>query len=348
MQTLSLTTYWGGTPTPVSPFNFKRSITIDSTKVPNTDQTDFPVLIEGTYTYLKTVANGGDVENASGYDICFFSDINLTVPLAWEIDHYSATTGAVGFWVNVPLVETASDTVIYMAYGDAGIITFQGDINGTWNSAYKAVYHLPNGTALTANDSTVNGNNGTLGTFGPDPVTGYINGGALAVNGFSPNINIGQDTSLEISGAITMSCWANFDSVGILQNIICKGSEDYRLRLNSLSIDIGSFNGADHQTSYASAISTGTWYYISGGYDGSNWKLFLDGALVSTTADATGALITTSDARLMSSTLGIDRFMEGSLDEVRISDVFRSADWTATEYNNQSDPATFYALSAPL
>jgi len=35
----------------------------------------------------------------------------------------------------------------------------------------------------------------------------------------------------------------------------------------------------------------------------------------------------------------------GYLDEVRVSNVVRTADWIATEYNNQNSPATFYSLS---
>ena len=36
------------------------------------------------------------------------------------------------------------------------------------------------------------------------------------------------------------------------------------------------------------------------------------------------------------------------LDELRLSSVVRSSDWIATEYANQSDPTTFYAVSEPL
>jgi len=43
---------------------YRRAITIDHTKVPNTDQANFPVLISGTYSYLATTANGGGVTNA--------------------------------------------------------------------------------------------------------------------------------------------------------------------------------------------------------------------------------------------------------------------------------------------
>jgi uncharacterized repeat protein (TIGR01451 family) len=49
-----------------------------------------------------------------------------------------------------------------------------------------------------------------------------------------------------------------------------------------------------------------------------------------------------------SSTLGIDPGGRGAglFDEVRVSDVIRTAAWISTEYNNQSSPATFYSVAA--
>ena len=49
-------------------YTYSRSITINHNKVPNTDQSNFPLLISGTYPYLATVANGGRVRNSNGYD----------------------------------------------------------------------------------------------------------------------------------------------------------------------------------------------------------------------------------------------------------------------------------------
>ena len=40
-------------------------------------------------------------------------------------------------------------------------------------------------------------------------------------------------------------------------------------------------------------------------------------------------------------------YWNGTLDEVRLSNVERSDDWVATEYNNQNSPSTFYTLSSP-
>ena len=57
-----------------SGYGHVQSIVIDHTKVSNTDQIDFPMLFSGTYPFLATIANGGNVQNANGYDIIFSTD----------------------------------------------------------------------------------------------------------------------------------------------------------------------------------------------------------------------------------------------------------------------------------
>jgi len=39
---------------------------------------------------------------------------------------------------------------------------------------------------------------------------------------------------------------------------------------------------------------------------------------------------------------------DGMLDEVRISNVARSADWILTEFSNQSDPGSFYTVGSEI
>src|ERR1019366_6832619 len=138
-----------------------RAITISHLKVPNTDQANFPVLISlpaNTYADLKTTANGGSVTNANGYDILFTSAAGGTMPLAYERESYSGTTGAMIDWVKVATVSHTQDTTIYMFYGNSLVTTDQSNPTGTWDSNYVGVWHLPNGTVLSANDSTANGN----------------------------------------------------------------------------------------------------------------------------------------------------------------------------------------------
>jgi hypothetical protein len=66
------------------PAQCSRSITIDHTKVLNSDQTDFAVLVSGIYPSLATTANGGHLQNGNGYDIIFTSDAAGQNVLSYE------------------------------------------------------------------------------------------------------------------------------------------------------------------------------------------------------------------------------------------------------------------------
>src|ERR1700722_13106350 len=100
-------------------YTHRRVITIDHTKVPNTDQVNFPVLFSGTYPYLATIANGGNVANSNGSDVIFTSDSGGVSPLANERGSYNPVTGAVNFWVAIPTLSHSTDTVIYLFYGNS-------------------------------------------------------------------------------------------------------------------------------------------------------------------------------------------------------------------------------------
>src|SRR5207244_12066018 len=158
------------TPTPATAG--QRSLTIDHTKVPST-QSNFTVLVSVTDPALKTVANGGHVANANGYDIGFYADSGGTTKLKWEVEKYDGTAGNLIAWVKIPSVSSSSDTVFYLMYGDSAINTDQSDPRNTWDSNFKAIWHLGNDTTLSLID-TISGdsltNTGTVGI-----TTGIIN-----------------------------------------------------------------------------------------------------------------------------------------------------------------------------
>src|SRR5438270_716741 len=94
------------------------------------------VLVKFTDNRLKTIANGGHVANANGYDINFYSDITHLTPLTWEL-FYDGTAGTVAAWVKIP--SCAVSTVFYMFYGDSSITTFQSTASSVWDSDYKGI-----------------------------------------------------------------------------------------------------------------------------------------------------------------------------------------------------------------
>ena len=116
-----------------SGYSYRSTITIDHTKVPNTDQTNFPVLVSGTFSDLATVANGGKVTSANGYDIIFTSDANGLNQLPFEQESYNPSTGAIVYWVKLPTASHTADTVFYMFYGNSSIVADLSTKTAVWD-----------------------------------------------------------------------------------------------------------------------------------------------------------------------------------------------------------------------
>ena len=194
------------TATPTPPTTAcQRPLTIDHTKVPST-QSNFTVLVSLTDPALKTVANGGHVVNANGYDIGFYADSGGTTKLKWEVEKYDGTTGNLIAWVKIPSVSSSTDTVFYLMYGDSSINTDQSDPPNTWDSNFKGVWHMADSAAnTTIRESTVTGANGTNNaTTSSKTATGEI-GKALSYNGSTD----GSFAAINLSATniATLSFW---------------------------------------------------------------------------------------------------------------------------------------------
>jgi hypothetical protein len=348
-------------PPPVNGYAHSRSITISHSKVPNTDQANFPVLIQGVYPYLANIPNGGSVQSSNGFDIIFATDSAGTQRLKWEIESYTGTTGSVAFWVQVPTLSHTTDTTFYMLYGNPSVSTFQGNTNGTWASNYAAVYHLGDNAAnRNVIDSTSNANTGTaqVNTSAKTTTAGEI-GGALRFDGSSDYINSGRGSSLTITGNITLEAWVYANSMPNLGGqayLLDKGyngsNEAYFLRLetdnNGTSyVEAGTYSFPQpYQAQVPVTGFSGKWHHVAGTYSGT-WNVYVDG--IQTTSSQTQGPLNSNEPFVMGArdaTGGILSLLNGTLDEVRVSSVARSADWILTEYNNQSNPPTFYSIGA--
>jgi hypothetical protein len=327
-----------------SGYSYVRTITIDHTKVPNTDQSNFPVLISGTYSYLATTGNGGNVTSSSGYDIIFTSDSAGSSVLPFERESYNASTGAVTFWIQIPTVSHTSDTVIYMFYGNSSVTTDQSNKNGVWDSNFKAVYHLPNGTTLSGSDSTSNANNMSIN--GATATTGEIAGGGAAFNG--SNESLGESGFNLGASNVTVSAWVystNFDQNAVIVNKE-PTNDDWVFFLESGYLKL---RGVDTATLATTGLpSNSAWHYLVGTISGTSGKIYVDGVL-----QTSGTIAATTDT---TNTLDIGRYgddgggyyFNGSMDEVEVSDSVRSSDWISTAYGNQSSPSTFYSVGSAM
>lgn len=342
-------------------YGYRRTITIDHTKVPNTDQKNFPMLFSGTYAYLATTSNGGAVTNSNGYDIVFTLDAEGTIPLPFERDSYNASTGAVNYWVQIPTLSHTSDTVIFLFFGNSAITTDQSNKNGTWDSKYAGVWHLSNGTTLSATDSTSNGNNGTIN--GPTATAGFFDGGANFVQSNSQYISTADSSRLKPAN-LTFSFWMNRSGpqaqyAHTIQKGLGSGAPygSYEFWLNDSgsdssegSLSVGTSDAVSNAVTYPSgSFSGGTWYYIAGTFNASTRivSAYKNGQLVGTKTAAVGTISYDTTGLQFGRQPNYGQYFSGVLDEVRIDNVARSADWIAAEYTNQSTPWAFYDESGP-
>jgi hypothetical protein len=333
-------------------YSYFRAITIDHTKVPNTDQANFPVLISGSYPYLATTANGGNVTNANGYDIIFSPDAAGTSILDFEQESYNPTTGAINYWVRVPTVSHSTDTIIYIFYGNSAVSMDQSNKGGVWDSNYALVSHLSDNAAnMVVADSTSNANNlNNRVSTSNKTATGEISNG-LTYDGSSDYSSVANNSSVDIQGsAITLEVWAKptNSTAASSERLIVKevsGNADpyvrYGLfRASSGSSQITFFITTGGPGSYTSAsggsTSAGSWTHAVGVYNGTTMTLYVNGSSVAT-ASKTGSIASSSTPLVFGADTEISsEYFNGVLDEARISNSARSADWIAAEYNNQS------------
>ena len=324
-------------------WSYRTKLTIDRTKVANSDQTDFPVLIRSTNTAWKSAAHNGHVALDTGYDILFVADDGVT-KLNHEIEKYDPTTGELIAWVRIPTVSYTADTDVFMYYGNASA-SDQSNSIGVWTNHFGAVYHLSDSGPSTATDTTSNHDATTSGaiTFGQ---TGTI---AKAVT-FDGSIGGDMDTGYVLpSSDISISVWAQSSATGITNRLLGANGTNIiwgaRNVSTSLLASINGVGGGNNINVTVPSLASG-WHYITVTIDSVNGtSLYDDGVLVG--SSNTKNIVSTNSFHVGNDGEGVQTdVFDGSVDEVHFATQARSADWVMTEFSNQQSASSFYNLSS--
>ncbi|MTI89591.1 MAG: DUF2341 domain-containing protein [Balneolaceae bacterium] len=318
----------------VSGYSYRKKFVIDAADV-TSNLTDFPVLVSLTDTDFRSTANGGRVENSNGYDIVFTSSDGST-QLNHEMEAYDASTGEIRFWVRFSSLSSSSNTEFYIYYGKSGVS--DQSTASTWNSDYLLVYHMDDSGSQT--DATSNSHDATYD--GTTSTTGAIGDGR---NFSSEYIEIPDQADLRLTSDITISMWINGSNLGSTgPDLITKGS--YTEAYSAYFFSEITFRDNGGNTVEGSSLSDGTQYYLTFTNDGSSSSIYLDGNEITySTNDGPLSFNGSNTNPLYISSNGTYAY-SGMMDEVRLSQVARSAGWIETEYTNQSDPANFYTEEA--
>ena len=345
----------------------KCALVIQSSEV-DANLSDFPVLL--TVDNLPSEMfdeDGSSPAISGGGDIRFSSDSLGATQLPCEVVTFTIdndpANGVAEIWVKVSSVTSGTDTTIYVWYDKAAetqpAIDNAYGAENVWDSNFKMVQHMnqdPSGAAPQMIDSTVNSNDGTsAGTMlTEDQVAGQI-GGSLDFDGVDDYVNVPLDLDLDTQNQ-TVSMWINIADIthnSYFSFAITSVGNDYwglsyRADKNGLILQYDTnWLASGKFTTPSQNILANTWIYfvfVRGG--GINVKLYQDTVKI-TDEDLQSTDFNPDNIQIGRLEAGTGNYFNGLIDEVRISNIARSIEWLAAEYNNQNDPSTFVVEGTP-
>ena len=297
--------------------------------------------------YLQSFPSGR-IFSRKGYDI-IFTDENYN-KLDHQIEFYDGVNGDFIAWVRIPELSSSENTLIRMLYSNPEADT-DPSVTTVWDSDYKGVWHMDdNGLAdFTSFNRPAYSYNSPSFPVGPVYSSMELNGG----NQYAEIINAPH---LNVNGNLTVSAWIYLNSGGLDQKIA--GNQNgvlggYKFGVytnNKVEFEIRNSSNTpflNRNVSGGTTLNTGQWYYVAGVSSDitDSIKTYVNG-LPERPFQKTGTLVPSSN----NMTIGREPwtgsyYFNGRIDELRISARVRSDGWLRTEYNNQSDPASFYSIA---
>ncbi len=340
--------------------NYGRVVTIQSSQVNSlVPLNDFPVLMHFSDPALKSVANGGNVASDSGDDIIFI-ETDCSTQLDHQIQKYDPATGEVVAWIKVNTLDNATDTDVYLLYGDSTAVNSETD--QVWSNGYTNVYHLD--AEVDTTDVTANGYDGTNYGTTNDPNAKVLGGRYFD----SENDYIEVSTAGMSTTDGTVSAWVRPDDLAGFTNweqyifghtTQPAWSDRIQLYFNqpspSGSLNLG-FGDAHLLNTGITTFADSAWKYVT-----LTWskhqvmvaEVYVDGVLMSTdTVNNFNTFHPTADignnGEIATSTASHGQGFYGIIDEFQISNVGRKVNWISTCFNNQNDPGAFSVLGAQV
>lgn len=326
----------------------KCKITIPDAKIAGSNS-NFPVLLTKDNFPTEMIDAGANSALNGGGDVRFSEDAAGVTQLACDVVSFvtSATPSSQDaiIWVKFPTLNTGAAKDIYVWYNKAGetqpIVTDPYGRNAVWTD-YEFALHLKGGDITDSSGKTSPAAIGALAGTRAGP-SGWD---VIDLSGIDEGINLG--VVADTTGNISLQAWALTDDNSDFGTIVSRrnGSDwnyQWRAEFGDPAILIGSGSPNDP----GAVLSLATWYFLGITISGTTITFYRAGASSGTGAvSGTRTLQPTIDTTIG---LNVDNLHDwnGGLSEVRVRLDVLSADWITTEYNNQSDPATFATAGTP-
>jgi len=215
-----------------------------------------------------------------------------------------------------------------------------------------AHWKFDEGSGTTTYDRTNNNNDGTFVNDATSP--GWVSGkygSALLFDGENDYVDCGSDSSLDITGDITIEAWVKPNTISGGDHIVSKeidssgtGVDDsyaFYLYNGTLKIRIRHTNLSETNLGSTNAVSAGVFSHVVVTYDGGTTnavKYYINGNLDTTqSVGSTGINVSTTKlligANLKPNTSTPANFFNGTIDDARIYNYVRTPEQIRQDYN---------------
>jgi biopolymer transport protein ExbB len=283
-----------------------------------------PVLVRlhtGNFDFANAKSDGGDIR--------FVADDDKT-PLKYHIEKYDAINEMAMAWVQVPKLAEGKAATIYLYSGNEKA-SAADDAANTFDTNVTAVYHFDEKDGMPQ-DSTANSNRASQFTAKLDNAA-LIGGGATF--GGSEMMTLAASPSLNAvaSQGMTVSAWVKVSASQA--NAILFQQQDAGKSV-VVGIEAGKLYAAINgiSTPKTSDFSVGAWHHVAL-TAGPALTLFLDGVEV---AAAATPLVD------LQGNITVGKGFSGTIDELEISNVARSAEWIKLAAKGQGPDSQLLAF----
>ena len=204
------------------------------------------------------------------------------------------------------------------------------------NAGLVGWWKLDENTGTTANDSSGNGNTGTL-TNGPSWVTGKINS-ALSFDGDNDYVTVADASVLEDFADMTISAWIYLDGWGTWDtSVICRKNNIYLLHVvkgdKCLEFLTGDNWGGGALKTANDTLTLNAWHHVVAVKHTATSKkyLYINGSL--SASGGSGYAPTGSNTAPVEISGPSGRAFDGKIDDVRVYNRVLSADDVTALYN---------------
>ncbi len=289
-----------------------------------------------------------ELQNGSGRKKIAITTSDGTTQCYVEIERWDATNRRAWLWTKVPSVSSSQDTILYLYYdmNQADNVVHVGDTGSTaaanvWDDNFKLVLHLHEAGGLHL-DSTSNSNFGSPQGGVTQNIEGKIDG-ADSFDGATAKIQISDNPSLDFATSqLTMEAWANLNSLPTTETVIARKDNQFQIGfINSHTIRnlvrTSNTDGWTVANDQNYVFQTNTWYYWTFAYDGSEITHFVNAQQAGSTHTVTGNIVFNSAPLYLAYCVYSGGYLNGIIDEVRISNAARSNAWIKASYEGERD-----------